>query len=478
MKKAAVLGLDGLSWNYLNKLIRHGILTHTRHLISNKNTYVFDLECFPPSTPPSWTSIMTGVNPGKHGIFAFDFIDYATLEHRLFNAMHLEHPRIHEMLSMLKIPSIVINPIPGYPLIPAKSSKIISYTIIVPKTQYYPRNEIMKKYAEKINSALELKHRKTDETDECKRTLLASVNLVEAVFEIVEDIINLYEWNLLWINLQIPDIILHKCNFQIFTKVLNIEHRLFKRIDNLARMLNELSDIFVIVSDHGFSTYNRLVRINDILAKKSYVKTTKKPTARALKEYKEIKLEILGKSIKEESYNQYGYVDKEKSIAFYISKWNLGIYVKAIEAIAKIRKILSSTEGIKWVKSREEVYSGPYVKRAPHLIIRPDYEGGFLQSDNKVIGKMYEEGEFKDHHPSGVLIVKTKDLRLKDKIKIPNYTVTPLIMLTLNLPLPKTTDATKELMNIISGKQVKIKFKNYLPEWKIMKSMIKYLRYR
>lgn len=475
MKKAAVLGLDGLSWNYLNKLIGHGVLTYTKHLISNKNTYIFDLECFPPSTPPSWTSIMTGVNPGKHGIFAFDFIDYATLEHRLFNAMHLEHPRIHEMLSILKIPSIVINPIPGYPLIPAKLSKIISYTIIVPKTQYYPRNEIMKKYAEKINSALELKHR---EADKCKRTLLASINLIETIFEIVEDIVNLYEWNLLWINLQIPDVILHKCDFQIFTRVLNIEHKLFKLIDDLVKMLNELSDIFIIVSDHGFSMYNRLVRINDILAKKNYVKITKEPTAKALKEYKEVKLEILGKNIKEESYNQYGYVDKEKSIAFYISKWNLGVHVKAIEAIAEIRKILSSIEGIKWVKLREEVYSGPYVKRAPHLIIRPYYEKGFLQSDNKVVGRVYEEGKFKDHNPSGILIVKTEGLRLRSKVKIPNYTVTPLIMLTLNLPLPKTTDAIKELTNIVSGEQVKIKFKNYLPKWKIMKSMIKYSRYR
>jgi len=472
-KKVAVLGLDGLSQGYLNKLINRGILTYTKHLVNSSHTTIYNLECFPPTTPPSWTTILTGVNPGKHGIFAFDYIEPNTLEHRLFNAIHLEHPRIHEILSMLEIPSIMINPIPGYPLIPAKNSKIISHTVIVPKTQYYPENKDMEKYCRKIDLALNIPN---NTLNECEKSLIKSLNLVKAVLEIVEDMLQTSRWNLLWINFQIPDIILHKCGFEIFTKILKMERRLFNYIDRLVKIMDELSDFLIIVSDHGFSMYNRLIRINDILANKGYVEAVNEFSKAALREYRELKLEIAGKSISRTRNFMVKHVDKYRSKAFYISKWNLGVYVKDEKIADKIIRVLGNVKGIKWVKTREEIYHGPYVNRAPKLILCPDFDSGYLQSDNKIVGKEYEEGLFKDHHPLGVFIVKSKDVTLKRKPKVTNTVVTPLIMYILEMPLPKMSDGVDELKSILAEKPSVIRFKNYTPKWRILKKIVSTLK--
>ena len=472
-KKIAVLGLDGLSQGYLNKLINHGVLTYTKHLVNSNHTTIYNLECFPPTTPPSWTTILTGVNPGKHGIFAFDYIEPDTLDHKLFNAIHLEHPRIHEMLSMLEIPSIMINPIPGYPLIPAKNSKIISHTIIVPKTQYYPKSRDMEKYCRKIDLALDIPN---NIFSECKKSLIKSLNLVKAVLEIIDDMLQSSKWNLFWVNLQIPDIILHKCGFEIFTKTLKMERKLFNYIDRLVKIMDESSDFFVIVSDHGFSIYNKLIRINDILANKGFVKVVNEFSKVALREYKELKFEIMGKSISRTRNFMVKHVDKYLSKAFYISKWNLGVHVKDEEIVDEIIRVLSSVKGIKWIKTREKIYHGPYVNRAPKLILCPDFEGGYLQSDNKIVGKEYEEGLFKDHHPLGVLIVKSKDVVLKRKPKVMNTVVTPLIMYVLEMPLPKTSDGVDELKSILAEKPSAIRFKNYTPKWRILKKIVSTLK--
>ena len=123
-KKAAVIGLDGLSWNYLDKLINNGVMPYTKALLNK--AFKTELECIPPVTPPSWTSIMTGVNPGKHGIFGFFTYDKSTWKQILTSAYHVGYPRIHEMLSMNGAKSIIFNPMPDYPIIPARNTIQIS----------------------------------------------------------------------------------------------------------------------------------------------------------------------------------------------------------------------------------------------------------------------------------------------------------------------------------------------------------------
>jgi predicted AlkP superfamily phosphohydrolase/phosphomutase len=69
-RKTIVLGLDGATWTVLDPLLAAGRLPNLGGLISRGVRAVCRSTTHPVS-PIAWSSIATGTNPGKHGIFDF-----------------------------------------------------------------------------------------------------------------------------------------------------------------------------------------------------------------------------------------------------------------------------------------------------------------------------------------------------------------------------------------------------------------------
>lgn len=65
-----IIGLDGASFNYLDPILKTGKLPNFSRFFS-EGTSADCLSTIPPLTPPAWSTMLTGVNPGKHGIFDF-----------------------------------------------------------------------------------------------------------------------------------------------------------------------------------------------------------------------------------------------------------------------------------------------------------------------------------------------------------------------------------------------------------------------
>src|SRR5918997_145090 len=70
MKRVLLLGLDGMTYNVLDPAFEAGHMPRLKSLLDRGAQGVLT-STVPPYTPPGWTSIFTGVNPGKHGIFGF-----------------------------------------------------------------------------------------------------------------------------------------------------------------------------------------------------------------------------------------------------------------------------------------------------------------------------------------------------------------------------------------------------------------------
>jgi len=70
VKRAVVLGLDGLDPQRLRELMQKGELPHFRALAESGTFSELQSTC-PPMSPVAWSSFATGVNPGKHNIFDF-----------------------------------------------------------------------------------------------------------------------------------------------------------------------------------------------------------------------------------------------------------------------------------------------------------------------------------------------------------------------------------------------------------------------
>ena len=70
MSKVLIIGIDGGTFDIILPLIKDGKLSNIRYLMEN-GSHGYLETTMPPMTFPAWTTFMTGVNPGKHGIFDF-----------------------------------------------------------------------------------------------------------------------------------------------------------------------------------------------------------------------------------------------------------------------------------------------------------------------------------------------------------------------------------------------------------------------
>jgi predicted AlkP superfamily phosphohydrolase/phosphomutase len=67
-KKTLLVGLDAACWEYLEPLLREGRMPRLQQLMDAGMWGTMD-STVPPWTPTAWASIVTGKNPGKHGVF-------------------------------------------------------------------------------------------------------------------------------------------------------------------------------------------------------------------------------------------------------------------------------------------------------------------------------------------------------------------------------------------------------------------------
>ncbi len=76
-QKVIILGIDGMDPKLLKKFVAEGIMPNFKKLMENE--YFSPLgTTIPPQSPVAWASFITGMNPGKHGIFDFVHRDATT----------------------------------------------------------------------------------------------------------------------------------------------------------------------------------------------------------------------------------------------------------------------------------------------------------------------------------------------------------------------------------------------------------------
>jgi predicted AlkP superfamily phosphohydrolase/phosphomutase len=77
MTRLAIVGIDGATWSIIRPMIEAGELPNITRILREGASGVLESEK-PPMTPPAWTSMFTGLNPGKHGVFHFIRRDLGT----------------------------------------------------------------------------------------------------------------------------------------------------------------------------------------------------------------------------------------------------------------------------------------------------------------------------------------------------------------------------------------------------------------
>ena len=103
-----VIGLDAACFDNIMPWVEKGELPCLGRLLAN-GTYSELRSIIPPSTPPAWTSLFTGKNPGKHGIFGFFKYSEDSYARKIVSSLDRRAKSVWEYLSEHGRTSIVIN---------------------------------------------------------------------------------------------------------------------------------------------------------------------------------------------------------------------------------------------------------------------------------------------------------------------------------------------------------------------------------
>jgi len=106
-RKILIIGLDGATFDVLEPMMADGLMPHLKHLIDTGASGEL-MSTKPPITPAAWTTFMTGMGPGKHGIIDFERYDPKSHTLSFNNTFELRQKTIWQTLSEhnLKVGSI------------------------------------------------------------------------------------------------------------------------------------------------------------------------------------------------------------------------------------------------------------------------------------------------------------------------------------------------------------------------------------
>ncbi|MFH1434268.1 MAG: alkaline phosphatase family protein [Pseudomonadota bacterium] len=96
-QKVIVIGLDGATFKQLGPMMDEGKLPAFSRLVQQGASGVLE-STVPPTTPPAWSSMLTGVNPGRHGIFDFRLTPHAGPERPLIDLGKMKSMKVWEAL--------------------------------------------------------------------------------------------------------------------------------------------------------------------------------------------------------------------------------------------------------------------------------------------------------------------------------------------------------------------------------------------
>lgn len=126
-RRALLIGLDGMTFTVVKPLVEQGIMPTMKSLMDNGTWGTLE-SVTPPVTGPAWVSIVTGKQPGNHGIFDFfkptKSKNAVGMSRRIVNAREVDGKPIWRLLTERDKTSIIMNVPVTYPPVDIKGAMI------------------------------------------------------------------------------------------------------------------------------------------------------------------------------------------------------------------------------------------------------------------------------------------------------------------------------------------------------------------
>ena len=287
-KRVAIIGLDSVPPSILfGKLLDR--LPNIRKMYRAGLHGALET-CHPPITVPAWMVMMTGVNPGRLGIYGFRHRrGFSYNDGYIVNSTHIHSPTVWSILAESGRKSVVLGVPPGYPPKPVDGANLISCFITpsIEKEFAYPpslKQEVIE--VTKGKYLFDVTFR-TEGRDALKKELFEMTNMR---FDVAEHLAKSKPWDFFMMH-EIGFDRLHHAFWKFFDPshpkyvqgngYENIDLEYYRMVDDrIGRLLTIFGDdcLTFVLSDHGSKAMKGGFCVNEWLQKEGYLAFKTKPT--------------------------------------------------------------------------------------------------------------------------------------------------------------------------------------------------------
>lgn len=274
--KVAVLGIDGVPCSLLKRFIDEGIMPNFAGL-AEKGTLAGMTASIPEVSSTSWTTFMTGVNPGKHGIYGFMELQKGAYRWRFPNSADIRSDTLWDIAGRNNRKSIVLNVPSTYPARELNGILTAGFVALDLKKATYPESAY--EYLHSIGYIMDVNAQKA------KESLEALAAEIDKTFEVrkkaILHFLDTGDWDL-FISVITETDRLHHYVWVALADENHPQHDFFigfyKKLDEfIGEIYQKIGDDipFIMLSDHGFTTIKKEVYLNAWLKEKGYLKFKK-----------------------------------------------------------------------------------------------------------------------------------------------------------------------------------------------------------
>lgn len=501
-KKVIVIGIDGATFDIIYPLLQKCKLPNIGSIVVNGMSASLN-SVIPPITAPAWVSFMTGVNPGKHGIF--DFVSGIHLngkEGALLNSNDICSKTIWDYLNEGRKKAITV----GVPFTyPAREINGVMVSLSMGcDIDVHPNNllgEIIKNTGYSKESCQPVDTFGEVPREEVLDEIIRRADyLTKKISDISCYLMKKQEWDFFMAHFMSTDTIQHyfwhfidpahpaydeRLSYKYKDAIYDSYRKVDQAIQRILAYAGEECNV-IIASDHGFAPIYKFFYVNKWLQERGLLSINNDskdlykykiafPTV--YKVLKKLGFEAAGEilprwlrsmnipAVKRCAEPLYKWIDWKNTKA-YASPFGINVNLKGREPMGivsmaeydevrqtiknelyKFMDIATGESLIKQVLFKEEIYSGPYINEAADVFFifkEPHY----LQS-GEVAKKTFFERLSKDnfatanhrYSPEGILAMKGPDIKSEScSNKASIMDIAPTILYLLGLKVPESMD--------------------------------------
>lgn len=284
-RRVVVIGFDGATFDLIKPWVNAGHLPNLARML-DEGAHGLLRSTIQPTTAPAWTSMTTGVNQGKHGLY--DFVRRRAGEYNLevTNGTHIYAPTIFDYVSAANRHVVALNIPYTYPPRPVNGVMVggpFAPTItpeLVHPPSFYPT---LRRLAPHYHIIPDYNHRAPDPAQAYHEQLLHGIEQRE---RIGCHLLTMEPWDLFMVVFMATDEVQHTfwhCmsaadgtpEAQYRDAILQV----YRRLDTALGRLKSAAEasagdrqlVTLVVSDHGAGPFHAMINLNRWLAEHEYL---------------------------------------------------------------------------------------------------------------------------------------------------------------------------------------------------------------